>query len=71
MCYDLKMYSNEVEFYYDFPKLQIGSICDSWEKVLNTISKIQNDGDDFSDKRNEVFISFNFVLENNLETLNI
>jgi len=61
LCYDLQEYNNKVQFYYDFEKLDIGLISISWGEVINHISAISNDKDDFSYKRKNILNKYNFV----------
>lgn len=66
MCHDLEEYTQEVEFYYDFKNLQIGPICMSWQKVYKVIAEIQNNKDNFKEKRNKIFRNFEFVTNREL-----
>jgi CDP-glycerol glycerophosphotransferase (TagB/SpsB family) len=61
MCHDLKEYSDEVEFYYDFINLEIGPITNKWTEVYKYISAVS---DTYSDKRNKTLERFRFVNNN-------
>lgn len=61
MSHDFNKYSNHVGFYFDYKNLEIGLITDSWIEILNNISNIFKNEDDFYEKRSQKLKQLNFV----------